>query len=58
MQLNDVNITKAELYREKVHKQTVIEVLDFLQKLGEDAERAGNGAKLDAICRIVDKLSD
>lgn len=58
MQLNDVNITKAELYREKVYNQTVIEVLDFLQKLGEDAESNRNGVKLDAICRIVDKLSD
>ena len=54
----NANSTRAELYRERVYKQTVIEVLDFLQKLGEDAERAGNGAKLDAICRIVDKLSD
>lgn len=51
------NSTKAELYKEKTYNQTVIEVLDFLQKLGEEAERAGNGVKLDAICRIVDKLS-
>ena len=54
----NVNSTKAERYRETVYNLTVLEVLDFLQKLGEDAERAGNDAKLDAICRIVDKLSD
>ena len=52
----NANRTKEELFREKVYNQTIIEVLDFLKELGKKAEIDGNGVKLDAICRIVDKL--